>query len=90
MALVFHRWLVVFLWAFAFITIALTAPPPSTLFVIPPTNLFVIAVVGMAMFIFTMPGRGSVVAHVSPSRRDSVARRLRANGSRRHLAHAGQ
>jgi hypothetical protein len=90
MPLVFRRRLVAPLWTIAFITVALTAPPPSTLFVIPPTNLFVIAGVGMAMFIFTMPGRGSMVAHVSLSRRDSVARRLRANRSRRHLAHAGE
>jgi hypothetical protein len=58
MALVFYRRLAAPLWAIAFITVALTAPPPSTLFVIPPTNLFVIAVVGMAMFVFTIPGRG--------------------------------
>jgi hypothetical protein len=47
MALVFQRRLAIPLWAIAFIMVALTVPPRST--------LFVIAVVGMAMIIITMP-----------------------------------
>jgi uncharacterized iron-regulated membrane protein len=56
MALVFHRRLAIPLWAIAFFTVALTAPPPATLFLMPPTTLFVIAVLGLAAIIFTMPG----------------------------------
>ena len=57
MGLVFHRRLAIPLWAVAFFTVALTAPPPATLFfLMPPTALFVIAVVGIALIIFTMPG----------------------------------
>jgi hypothetical protein len=56
MALVFARRLAIPLWAIAFFTVALTAPPPATLFLMPPSALFVIAVFGIAALIFTMPG----------------------------------
>jgi hypothetical protein len=56
MALVFHRRLAIPLWAIGFLTVALTVPPPSPLFVMPSTTLFTIAVFGMAMMIFTTPG----------------------------------
>ena len=55
MALVFHRRLAIPLWATAFFTVALTAPPPATL-PVPPTTLFVIAAVGIAAIVFSMPG----------------------------------
>jgi hypothetical protein len=56
MALVFYRWLAMPLWAIAFFTVALTAPPPATLFLMPPTTLFVIAAIGIAAIVFSMPG----------------------------------
>ena len=56
MGLVFHRRLAIPLWAIAFLTVVLTAPPPATLFLMPPTTLFVIALLGIAAIIFTMPG----------------------------------
>jgi uncharacterized iron-regulated membrane protein len=56
MGLVFHRRLAIPLWAIAFLTVALTTPPPATPFLMPPTTLFVIALLGIAAIIFTMPG----------------------------------
>ena len=56
MGLVFHRRLAIPLWAIAFLTVALTAPPPATLFLMPPTTLFVIGLLGIVAIIFTMPG----------------------------------
>jgi hypothetical protein len=56
MALLFHRRVAIPLWAIAFFTVALTAPPPGTLFLMPPTTLFVIAAVGIAAILFLMPG----------------------------------
>ena len=56
MALVFHRRLAIPLWAIAFLTVVLTASPPATLFLMPPTTLVVIALVGIALIVFTIPG----------------------------------
>jgi hypothetical protein len=56
MGLVFHRRLAIPLWTVAILAVALTAPPPATLFVMPPTTLFVIAFLGIAAILFTMPG----------------------------------
>jgi uncharacterized iron-regulated membrane protein len=75
MALVFHRRLAIPLWAIAFFTVVLTAPPLGTLFRMPPTTLFVIAVVGIAVILFTIPGAvpwlrtSRSVVRVLPSRR---------------------
>jgi len=55
MAFVFQRRLAVPLWAIAFFTVALTAPPTATLFVMPPITVFAIAAVGIAI-VFLMPG----------------------------------
>ena len=55
MALVFHRRLAKPVWAIAFLTFALTASPSGTLFLMPPTTLFVTALVGIALIAFTMP-----------------------------------
>ena len=55
MALVFARRLAIPLWAIAFFTVALTASPPATLFLMPPTTLLVIAVVGIALIVVTVP-----------------------------------
>jgi hypothetical protein len=74
MGLVFHRRLAIPLWAIAFFTVALTAPTSATLFLMPPTTLFVIAVFGIAAIIFTMPGvvpwlrTSSSVVRAVPSR----------------------
>jgi hypothetical protein len=43
------------LWAIAFFTVALTASPPATLFLAPPAVLLVIAAVGVAAIVFSMP-----------------------------------
>jgi hypothetical protein len=43
MALVFHRGLVLPLWAMVFLTVALTAPPPATPFLIAVLGIGVIA-----------------------------------------------
>ena len=56
MALVFQRRLAIPLWAIAFLTVALTAPPTATLFLMPPTTVFAIAAVGIAAIVFLMPG----------------------------------
>src|SRR4051812_7244673 len=55
MALVFARRLAIPLWAIAFVTVVLTTPPPATLVLIPPTTLFVMAVVGIALIVCTVP-----------------------------------
>lgn len=56
MALVFRRRLAIPLWAIAFFTVALTAPPATaTLFLMPPTTVFAIAAVGIAAIVFLMP-----------------------------------
>jgi len=57
MAFVFHRRLAIPLWVIAFFTVALTAPPTATLFLMPPTTVFAIAAVGIAAMVFLMPGR---------------------------------
>jgi hypothetical protein len=56
MALVFQRRLAIPLWAIAFFTVALTAPPTARLFLMPPTTVFLIAAVGIAAIIFLMSG----------------------------------
>ena len=55
MAFVFQRWLAIPLWAMAFFTVAVTAPP-SALFLMPPTTVFAIAGIGIAAIVFLMPG----------------------------------
>ena len=56
MALVFQRKLAIPLWAVAFLTVALTAPPTATLFLMPPPTVFAVAAVGIAAIVFLMPG----------------------------------
>ena len=56
MALVFQRRLAIPLWAIVFFTLALTAAPTATLFLMPPTTLFALAAVGIAAIVFLMPG----------------------------------
>jgi len=56
MAFLFQRRLAVPLWAIAFFTVALTAPPTATRFVMPPITVFAIAAVGIAAIVFLMPG----------------------------------
>ena len=57
MALVFRRRLAIPLWAVAFFTVALTAPPTATLFMLPATTVFAMAAVGIAALLFLMrPG----------------------------------
>ena len=73
MAFVFHRRLAIQLWAIAFFTVALAAPPPATPFLIPPTTLFVIAAVGIAAIVLSVPGaipwlrRSRALVRVGPS-----------------------
>ncbi len=73
MALVFQRRLAIPLWAIAFFTVALTAPPTATLFLMPPTTVFAIAALGMAAIVFLMPGaspwlrRSRALVRVLPS-----------------------
>jgi hypothetical protein len=75
MALVFTRRVAIPLWAIAFFMIGLTVPPPATLVLMPPTTLFVIAVVGIALIVFTMRGAipwlqtSRALVRVLPSRR---------------------
>jgi hypothetical protein len=56
MAFVFRRRLAIPLWAIVFFMVALTAPQPATLVLMPPTTLFVIAAVGTAAILFSMLG----------------------------------
>ena len=56
MALVFRRRLAIPLWVVAFFTVALTASPPAMLFPMPPATVVVIAAVGIAAIVFSMPG----------------------------------
>ena len=55
MAFVFNPRLAMPLWAIAFFAVALTAPPPATLFLMPTTTLFVIVAVGIAAIVFSIP-----------------------------------
>jgi hypothetical protein len=55
MPLVFERRLAISLWAVAFFTVALTAPPTTTLFLMPPTTVFAIVALGIAATVFLMP-----------------------------------
>jgi hypothetical protein len=77
MAYVFHRRLALPLWAIAFCVVALTAPPPTALFLMPPSTLFAITVAGMAVvagIVFAMPDaipwlrKSRSLARVRPSR----------------------
>jgi uncharacterized iron-regulated membrane protein len=74
MALVFARRLAMPLWAIAFFTVALTASPPATLFLMPPTTLLVIAALGIALIVFRVPSaipwlrRSRSLVPVRPSR----------------------
>jgi hypothetical protein len=82
MAFVFQRRLAIPLWAIAFFAVALTAPPPMTLFLMPPTTLFVIAAVGLAAIVFSMSG-------AMPWLRTSRAlARVRPSGHRDHASAA--
>jgi hypothetical protein len=56
MALVFQRRLAIPLWAIAFFTVAVTAPPTATLFMMPPTTVFAIVAVGIAAILMLMQG----------------------------------
>jgi hypothetical protein len=56
MAFMFQRRLAIPLWPIAFFTVALTAPPTATLFLMPPTTVFAIAAVGIAVIVFLIPG----------------------------------
>jgi hypothetical protein len=56
MALVFQRGLAIPVLAVAFFTVALTAPPTATLFLMPSTTVLAIAAVGIAAIVFLMPG----------------------------------
>ena len=56
MAFVFQRRLAIPVWAIALFTVALTAPPTATLFLMPPTTVFAIAAVGIAAIVFLIPG----------------------------------
>ena len=57
MAMLFQRRLAIPLWAIACFTLALTAPPSGTLFLMPPTTVFAIAAIGIAAIVLLMPGR---------------------------------
>jgi len=56
MAFVFQRRLAIPLWAIAFFTVALTAPPTATWFLMPTATVFAIAAVGIAAIVFLTPG----------------------------------
>ena len=56
MAFVFQRRLAIPVWVVAFFTVALTAPPTATLFLVPPATVFAIAAVGIAAIVCLMPG----------------------------------
>ena len=56
MAFLFHRRLAIPLWAFAFVAVALTAPPTATQFPTPPMALFAIAAIGITAIALLMPG----------------------------------
>jgi hypothetical protein len=56
MALLFQRRLAIPLWGIVFFTVALTAPPTATLFLMPPTTVFAIAAVGIAALVLLVPG----------------------------------
>ena len=56
MAFVFHRRLAIPLWALAVFTIAVTAPPAVTPFLMPPTTVLAVAAIGIAAIVLLMPG----------------------------------
>lgn len=57
MALMFQRRLAIPLWAIAFFTVALTAPPTATPFLTPPATVFAMAAIGIAAILFLMLGQ---------------------------------
>ena len=79
MAIMFSRRLAIPLWAIVFLTVALAATPPATL-LLPAITLFVIALAGLAVLVFAMPGafpwlRTSLaLARVKPSIHRDAAR----------------
>jgi hypothetical protein len=83
MAFIFHRRLAIPLWAVAFFTVALTAPPTTTLFLMPPTTVFAIVALGIAAIVFLVPGpipwlrTSRALVRVLPSRhRDQASRAI--------------
>ena len=74
MAFMFHRRAAMPLWAIVFFTVALTAPPTTTLFPMPPTTVFAIVALGLAAIVFFVPGpipwlrTSRALVHVLPSR----------------------
>jgi hypothetical protein len=64
---VYHHRLAKPVWAIAFFTVALAASPSATPFLMPPTTLFVIAALGIALIVLTMPD-GIPRLHTSRSR----------------------
>jgi hypothetical protein len=56
MRLVVHRRLAIPLWVIAVFTVAFTAPQATTVFLTPPTTLFVIAAVGITTILLLVPG----------------------------------
>lgn len=56
MALVFRPRLAIPLWVTVFLAAAFITPQPPLLFMMPPTTLIAIAVAGIALIVFTMPG----------------------------------
>ena len=72
MALVFHRWLAIPLWAIVFCMVALTTPPPATQLLIPPITLFIIAIAGIAVTVLTMPALRKQKAGNASAARDTT------------------
>jgi hypothetical protein len=56
MALVFHRRMTIPLSVTAFLVVALTTPQPPRLLLMLPATLLAIAVAGIVLIVFTMPG----------------------------------
>lgn len=56
MAIVLQRRLAIPLWAIGCFTVAITAPPTASLFMMPPTTGFAVAAVGLASIVLLMLG----------------------------------
>jgi hypothetical protein len=56
MAFMFQRGLAIPLWAIAFFTVALTAPPSATLSLMALTTVFAMVAVGIGAILFLAPG----------------------------------
>ena len=81
MARVFYRSLAIPLWTMVFFAAALASQPPATRLQVPSNTLFVVALLGIAVLVATMPGAfpwsrpSRLLARLNPSTHSNKANR---------------